>query len=73
MATLHNLTDIDVFYARLHQMVEARGSVEIPDDEADHVPGTGVWRVERAVPQRRQVTRGGKQVELDVAPEMETR
>ena len=74
MATLFNHTDSDLFCAALHVMVPAHSSVEIADDDADKVNTvTGVFAVSRTDAARVSVRRGGKTVEVDTAPPMETR
>jgi hypothetical protein len=77
VATLINHTDADLWYDLAQVMVPANGSIEIPDDDVDKVNTvSGVWGVTSApapVAERRQVTRGGKTVEVAAAPSMETR
>jgi hypothetical protein len=73
MADLHNDNDIDLLFVPLHVLVPAGGSIEIPDELVESVPGTGVWRVQAKAATKRTVTRGGKQSEIDAPPLMETR
>lgn len=72
MATLHNLTDADLYCPQLHVLVRAAGSVEIGDEDAGRVnTASGVWRVDAAT--RKQATRGAKTAEVTGAPVMEKR
>lgn len=71
--TLHNHTEADVYCAALHVMVPAGSSVEIADEDADKVNlDSGVFTT-TVTAGRHEVTRGSKQVEVDDAPQMETR
>lgn len=82
-ATLTNPHDYDLFCALLGRQVAAGESVEITDEQAAVLGGSGVWQVtggesdekpgkpKKAAASRRSANLGGKVAEVDEPPEIE--